>query len=379
VTVRIRAVSTPAETRRWALLPERLHANKPGYVPALRSTTLAAMNHRRNPFHRHAHISHFLAVRDGVDVGRVSTTVHPAYNERHGTSAGFFGFLDAVDDPEVYAALLDAAGNEVARHGVSTLTGPYNYWSGDQFGVLLEEHDRPTAVFQTWNPAEVAGHLARCGFTARDEMRGYEISTAQRSAARTEVLDRADRISRTLGLVSRPMNRRRIKRDEGLIRDMFASSFASSAEVLPYPDDVFDDMFGQLRPLLDLDLVRFVERRGEPVGFSLTVPDLNELLAVWQGRITPIEMARLRGRLSRVSGVVVLLLGVVPGSPMGIAPVLFADTLRAVEQNGYGSVHTTWVHGTNSAMHGLLSRFTGTGTARRWALYDRPLRQDAAA
>jgi hypothetical protein len=379
VTVRIRAVSTPAETRRWALLPERLHANKPGYVPALRSATLAAMNHRRNPFHRHAHISHFLAVRDGVDVGRVSTTVHPAYNERHGTSAGFFGFLDAVDDPEVYAALLDAAGNEVARHGVSTLTGPYNYWSGDQFGVLLEEHDRPTAVFQTWNPAEVAGHLARCGFTPRDEMRGYEISTAQRSAARTEVLDRADRISRTLGLVSRPMNRRRIKRDEGLIRDMFASSFASSAEVLPYPDDVFDDMFGQLRPLLDLDLVRFVERRGEPVGFSLTVPDLNELLAVWQGRITPIEMARLRGRLSRVSGVVVLLLGVVPGSPMGIAPVLFADTLRAVEQNGYGSVHTTWVHGTNSAMHGLLSRFTGTGTARRWALYDRPLQQDAAA
>ncbi|BCW19010.1 hypothetical protein NtRootA9_17180 [Arthrobacter sp. NtRootA9] len=379
MTVRIPAVSSPAEVRRWALLPERLHTNKPGFIPALRSTALAAMNHRRNPLHRHAHISHLLAIRDGMDVGRVSTTVHPAYNERHGTSAGFFGFLDAVDDPEVYAALLDAAGTEVARHGVSTLTGPYNYWSGDQFGVLLEKHDRPTAVFQTWNPSEVAYHLERCGFTPRDEMRGYEISTAQRSAARTEVLDRADRISRALGLVSRPMNRRRIDRDAGLIRDMFASSFASSAEVLPYPDDVFADMFGQLRPLLDLDLVRFVERRGEPVGFSLTVPYLNELLAVWQGRITPIEMARLRGRLSRVSGVVVLLLGVVPGSPMGIAPVLFADTLRAVEQNGYGSVHTTWVHGTNSAMHGLLSRFAGGGPVRRWALSDRPLRQDAAA
>lgn len=379
MNVRICAVSTPAEARRWALLPERLHANKPGYVPALRATTIAAMNPRRNPFHRHAHISHFLAVRDGVDVGRVSTTVHPDYNERHEESAGFFGFLDAVDDPEVYAALLDAAANEVARHGVSTLTGPYNYWSGDQFGVLLEEHDRPTAIFQTWNPAEVADRLAGCGFTARDEMSGYEITAAQRTAARAEVLGRAERISRALGLVSRPMNRRRIDRDAGLIRDMFASSFATSAEVLPYPDDVFDDMFGQLRPLLDLDLVRFVERRGEPVGFSLTVPDLNELFAVWQGRITPIEIARLRGRLSRVSGVVVLLLGVVPGSPMGIAPVLFADTLRAVEQNGYGSVHTTWVHGTNSAMHGLLSRYAGTRPARRWALYDRPVRQDAVA
>jgi hypothetical protein len=379
VTVRICAVTSPADARRWAILPERLHANKPGYVPALRSATLAAMNPRRNPFHRHAHISHLLAVRDGVDVGRVSTTVHPAYNERHGASAGFFGFLDAVDDPEVYAALLDAAANEVARHGVSTLTGPYNYWSGDQFGVLLEEHDRPTAVFQTWNPAEVADHLAACGFILRDELRGYEISVSQRTAARTEVLDRADRISRALGLVSRPMHRRSIDRDAGLIRDLFASSFATSAEVLPYPDDVFDDMFGQLRPLLDLDLVRFVERRGEPVGFSLTVPDLNELFAVWQGRITPMEMARLRGRLSQVSGVVVLLLGVVPGSPMGIAPVLFADTLRAVEQNGYGSVHTTWVHGTNSAMHGLLSRFAGTVPARRWALYDRPLRRDAVA
>lgn len=370
--IRVTRVSSTALARRWVALPERLHRERSGFVPALRSSALAAMDPRRNPFHRHAHIAHFLAVHDGVDVGRISTTVHPDYIERHGSRAGFFGFLDAIDDASVYSALLDAAAREVALHGVNRLTGPYNYWSGDQFGVLLNRHDERTSMFQTWNPPEVADRLLEYGLTQRDETDGYEITAAQRAAARNEVLTVGAQISRALGLTSRPMSKKHIYRDARLIRDMFAASFAASAEVLPYPTDVFDNMFGQLRPLLDLELVRFVERGGEPLGFALTVPNLNELFAIWGGRITPVEFLRLRHRLAEVSSVVTLLLGAIPGSPMGVAPVLFADTLRAVEDGGYGSVHTTWVHGQNSAMHSLLGRFTD-GPTRRWALFDRPL------
>lgn len=371
-------VTSASHARRWIELPERLHRNRPGFVPALRSAARTAMEPQRNPFHRYAHIAHFLAMRDGVDVGRLSTTVHPDYIERHGSRTGFFGFLDAIDDQDVYSALLDAAAAEVAQHGVTRLSGPYNYWSGDQFGVLLDQHEYPTAVFQTWNPPEVADRLLESGFVLRDVTYGYEITPAHRAAARSDVLAAADRISRGLGLTSRPMSRRHLDRDARLIRDMFAASFAVSKEVLPYPSDVFDDMFGQLRPLLDLELVRFVERDGQPLGFALTVPDLNELFAVWRGRITPLELLRLRRRLSEVSSVVVLLLGAVPGSPMGVAPVLFADTLRAVEDGGYGSVHTTWVHGQNTAMHGLLGRLTGDPT-RRWALFDRPIAREQRA
>lgn len=371
-------VTTAAQARRWVELPERLHRERPGYVPALRSAARAAMDPRRNPLHRHAHIAHFLAVRDGVDVGRVSTTVHPDYVERHAKRAGFFGFLDAIDEEQVYSALLAAASAEVGRHGATHLSGPYNYWSGDQFGVLLDQHERRTAAFQTWNPPEVAERLVECGFAPRDEMRGYEVTVDERAAARDQLLDAGSRISRALGLTSRPMLKKHIDRDARLVRDLFAASFAGSKEVLPYPADVFDDMFDQLRPLLDLELVRFVERNGEPLGFALTVPDLNELLAVWRGRISAVELMRLRSRLSTVTSVVVLLLGAVPGSPMGVASVLFSDTLRAVENGGYGSVHTTWVHGQNSAMHGLLGRFAG-GSTRRWALYDRPLAHEVAA
>lgn len=87
--IRVQRVTSAALARHWATLPERLHRSRPGFVPTLRSAALAAIDPRRNPFHLHAHIAHFIAIDDGVDDGRISTTREP--RRAHGRDAG--GFL----------------------------------------------------------------------------------------------------------------------------------------------------------------------------------------------------------------------------------------------------------------------------------------------
>jgi hypothetical protein len=55
----------------WVDLPATVHGRAPGWVPPLRADVLAGTDRRRNPFHRHAGVEHFLLRRKGRAVGRI--------------------------------------------------------------------------------------------------------------------------------------------------------------------------------------------------------------------------------------------------------------------------------------------------------------------
>ena len=62
-----------------------------------------------NPYFKHAHAAFFLAYRDGEPVGRITAQVDQLQLERYQDGTGHFGFIEAIDDPEVFAALLKTA------------------------------------------------------------------------------------------------------------------------------------------------------------------------------------------------------------------------------------------------------------------------------
>ena len=72
------------------------------------------LNREKNPWFEHGEAEYFLAERDGEPVGRISAQVDQRWDEFQGGSDAMFGFFETADDPEVAAALLDAA-SEWAR------------------------------------------------------------------------------------------------------------------------------------------------------------------------------------------------------------------------------------------------------------------------
>ena len=64
---------------------------------------------KNNPFFEHARWKAWVAYREGVAVGRISAQIDEFYLERHDAHTGFFGLLEAPDDPAVFAALFGMA------------------------------------------------------------------------------------------------------------------------------------------------------------------------------------------------------------------------------------------------------------------------------
>ena len=78
-------------------------------MPPLIFERMEFLNRKKNPYFDHAEAEYFIAERDGEPVGRITAQIDHRWDEFQGGSDAMFGFFEAVEDPEVARALLDAA------------------------------------------------------------------------------------------------------------------------------------------------------------------------------------------------------------------------------------------------------------------------------
>ena len=162
--------------REWVEVPFRLYRDEPNWVAPLRKDSLKYLDPVRSPLRGAAITEHFLLYDAGVPIGRIATTVQQAYIDKHREQVGFFGFLDAPTDRRALTALTEAAAAWIRGHGLRTMAGPYNYWSGQEMGLLVAGFDEPPQVFQTWNPPGMLEALRDIGFTVRVDLAGYRFT-----------------------------------------------------------------------------------------------------------------------------------------------------------------------------------------------------------
>jgi hypothetical protein len=92
-------------------------------------------------------------------------TAHVAVD---GAREGWFGFYDAVDDPAVTGALVEAATEWLRERGCTSITGPASFTPEDDPGVLVDGFSVPGTTGRPWHPPWYADHLAAAGL-ARSE------------------------------------------------------------------------------------------------------------------------------------------------------------------------------------------------------------------
>src|SRR5271170_2419573 len=98
-----------SNTRDFLDVVDYIYRGDAAYVRPVDLELRDRLNPRKNPFFDHAEGTMFCAYRNGWCVGRVTAQIDRLHLERHKDGAGFFGFLDTVDDQEVASGLLQRA------------------------------------------------------------------------------------------------------------------------------------------------------------------------------------------------------------------------------------------------------------------------------
>lgn len=369
--------------REFAAFPWRLYRNDPDWTPSLSADLLGnrllgakGLLTVEHPYHLSAEVTHFLARRNGVVVGRISAAINRRFDEHYGGRFGFFGFFEVVRDYEVAAALLDAARTWLEGHGAVAMRGPGEYSNAthERQGVLVDGFDTPPTVELTHNPPYYGEFLERWGLAKVKDYHAYLFDLAEVPAQRIAHL--ADGVRRRSGLTTRTVEMSRFTQEVRTIVRIYNHAWSANWGYLPITDGEADSLAETLRPIVDPGLIRFALSDGEPVAVLGAFPDPNWALRPrwrWYGDSDLVRVARLLSARRHIPRVRLMFFGIEPAfRQRGIDALLFDDTYRYAIEHGYTTVEASMLLEDNDLII-RASAVMGGKRYKTWRIYERPL------
>lgn len=356
--------------RQFLMLPWRIQGGDPAWVPPLLADQRALLDRRKHPFHEHAEVEYFLAWRNGEVVGRIAAGVNHRHNEFHGERAGFFGFLEFVDDPAVSAALLGAAESWVAGRGLEVCRGPMNFSSNEEWGLLIDGFERPPTIMMTHNPRYYARHLEACGYTKARDLIAYLLDDP---ALPARLAGAMEKLSRRGGVTIRTLDMRRFDSEVDAIKSIYNEAWERNWGFIPMTDAEFGYMARQLKPVVDPRFCLIAEVRGEPVAFILALPDFNIAIRHANGRLFPFGLLKILWHRREIDQLRVITLGVKPGyRRLGIDTLMCARVWIDAAAAGYRRAECSWILEDNLDMRRPIERMGGRAY-KTYRIYEKRL------
>ena len=356
---------------RFLDVADLIQRGDPDYIAPLRMERMRFLDPAKNPAWEQLDVLPLLAMRGGRLAGRITAHVDRAYNSYHGAKTAWFGFFESVDDPRVAHALLDEAVGFARARGATEIFGPCNFTTNHQLGMLVENFDRPPFVEMTYNPPWYDALVAGYGFGKAKDLLVYWIVSEKGTddPKMRRYFEASERARKRYGLRLRTVDMKDFANEVARLFRLYNATWQDNWGFVPVTEREFESIAHDLKPVVDPSLVLIVEdRAGVPVGFSVTLPNVNEVLPR-DGRLFPFGWWRLVTGRRRIEWARLIALGVVPEyRRRGIEALLAIQTALRAAARGIRGGEIGWILEDNILINRTIESFGGR-LDRRYRLY----------
>ena len=371
-SIEIIPVVTSAELDRFILLPSRLYAGDPAFVAPLVMERREALSPTKNPYFQHAETQFWLARRGGRDIGRISAQIDRLVTD---PDVGHFGMIVAEDDAEVFAALFATAESWLRARGKRRVMGPFNLSINEETGLLVDGFDTPPVMLMGHDPRYAGSRIEALGYAKAKDLIAYlyDIDHELPAAARRKIDSR-----KATALTVRRLDKARYLEEFDTVTSIFNDAWSQNWGFIAFTEAEIAHMAKSLKMLIDPNCVAIVEMNGEAIGFGIALPNLNELIADFGGRLLPFNWLKLLYRLRRGARTArVPLMGIRRSCSTsfagGLAPFLVIDALRkGLRAKGVKQVELSWILEDNRPMRHVIEAL-GANPYKTYRVYEKTL------
>ncbi len=367
--IEIRPVVSSKELMTFIKLPFKLYKDDRFWVAPLISEQKKFFNPDKNPYFRHSEVQLFVAYNGNRPIGRITAHTNTQHNKEHNDKTGFFGFFECEDNQEATNALVKTAAEWNKAKGMDILRGPMNFSVNDECGLLVKGFDSSPYILMTHHLPYYQNLLEKAGLQKAMDMYAYY----------GEFPELPEKIARAAALVKKrqKFSIRSLSRDKKQLREDIRTVFAVYTKAwehnwgaVPLTDAEFEQMAAHLLPLADPDLIFIAEVDGKPAGFSLTMPNYNEVLKVMKGHINPFSLCKALLAKRKISTARVMTLGVVKEfQNRGIDVLCYYYMFNNCHKKGIWKGEFSWVLENNTMMN-RIAGMLGATPYKTYRIYD---------
>ncbi len=373
-TIRLEVVSERKQLRDFLALPHRLYSSDPAWVAPLDFEQRQRFS-PHNHFFQHARWRGWVAFKDGRPVGRITAQIDEMHLQQHADGAGYFGMLEADDDPAVFSALFGAAEDWLRSEGMQCIRGPFNLHINEEVGLLVDGFSTPPFVLMGHARPYYGSAVEAQGYKPVQDLLAYHVRPDFEAPRVMTKL--AQRVSERV--VVRCASRKDLLRDAEIMRDIFNDAWQNNWGFVPLAAAEWEDTVNTLIKLMPDEYIQIAELDGEPVAFIVALPNINEATRDLKGKLLPFGWLKLLWRLKvrHPRTARIPLMGVRQEhqhSRLGptLAFLVIDGVRKALHARGVENVEMGWILESNAGMRNIIETIGGKAY-KRYRLYEKLL------
>ncbi|MBI5402449.1 MAG: hypothetical protein HY959_03540 [Ignavibacteriae bacterium] len=333
------------------------------------------LNTVKNPLYKHTKLELWLAYKGSEIVGRIAGIVNDNHNKFHNDKVGFWGYFDCINDKEVSGALFDTVKDFLIANGMDTMRGPVNPSTNDEIGLLINAFDKPAVMLMTYNPEYYIGLVEEYGFVKSKELYAYHVS--EKIVNNKAAMDKLERVANIVlkreKLTIRKINVQDFDNEVKLIQEIYNKAWIKNWGFVPMTDDEFKYLAKNLKAVIDKDLIYLAEFDGKPVGFSLALPDYNQVFIKMNGKLFPFGVFKLLAGRKKINSIRLITLGVIHEfQKKGTEAVFILNTIKEGLAKGYKGAEISWILEDNGPMVATADNL-GAELYKKYRIYDKQI------
>ncbi len=308
-------VSDPSSESEFLDFPSRLYKSDPNYIRPLDEEVKAIFDPAKNKLFRNGDAKRWLLKDDNnKTVGRIASFYNEALSRANDQPTGGIGFFDSINDVEASKILFDASREWLVGKGMEAMDGPINFGERDSFWGCLVDGFYPPIFNMPYNFPYYKDLFESYGFQNYFNQYTYhrllvpgKLTTVVEEKA-MKILNNKDYHFKTIDT----------KNTDKFIEDfmiIYNKAWARFPGIKKLSKAHAAALFKSLKPIMDPRLILYGYYKNEPVAFFIMMPDINQIIREFDGKLNMINKLKLIFKIKYTSAtdkVIGRIFGVVP-------------------------------------------------------------------
>ncbi len=330
-----------------------IYKNEKNWIRPLDKDINSVFDPKTNKAFRKGDVKRWILKNNNETIGRIAA-FYSSKNDKEKLRVGGCGFFECIDDKEAAKMLFDTAKNWLKKNGYNSMDGPINFGERDKWwGCLVEGFDIDPNYLQNYGKAYYQKLFENYGFQLL--FRQLTFLKKVRTPLSEKLSLKAERALRDPNYNFKTLEKRNIQK---YIRDftkIYNDAWSKYPGVSKLELSQAKLLFAQLKPILDEKILWFAYHNNDPVGFFISIPEMNQIFRHVNGKLDLFGKLKTFYHLKikkSCKKMVGLVFGIVPKHQgKGVDGALIMASRETIQEKlAYEDLELNWIPDFNKSM-----------------------------
>lgn len=298
-------VNDKRQEKQFLNVAKKIYKDDSNWICPLDNDIRQIFNPQKNNFHKHGECNRWVLLKDNEPIGRIAAFINheKAYKSEHPT--GGIGFFECIEDQNAAKLLFDTAKKWLIEKGMRAMDGPINFGENDNFwGLLVEGFTKPSYGMNYHKPYYLNLFLDY-GFTVIYEQITNYLEVNKPFPERFTRI--ANWVMEKPGYTFRHFEKNNLQAFAQDFMEIYNDAWENFENFQPIKMETILESFKKMKLIMDERLIWFAYVNNEPASFILILPDANQLIADFNGKMNlwnGIKFLMNRRKVNRMRAIV---------------------------------------------------------------------------